>query len=182
MSKYQIDEKNHLYPFCIVWSPIPVVTWCLPFIGHMGICNSKGEIHDFAIPYEITVNEFAFGNPTKYLQLDPKKIIKREKNSIKSYEEIWDESIERVKDQYSNHFYNFFGDNCHNFVAKCLDEMNYDNRMNYYIVELGWKLFFSKSFVGGRSGQIKTFLGFFIMALITIVYLILIKFMILNKL
>lgn len=24
------------FPHCIVWSPIPLVTWFIPFIGHMG--------------------------------------------------------------------------------------------------------------------------------------------------
>ncbi len=23
-------------PFAIVWSPIPLITWLMPFIGHMG--------------------------------------------------------------------------------------------------------------------------------------------------
>ena len=36
------------YPFCIVWSPIPVLTWVWPFIGHMGIALSSGVILDFA--------------------------------------------------------------------------------------------------------------------------------------
>ena len=24
------------FPHCIVWSPIPLVTWFIPFIGHLG--------------------------------------------------------------------------------------------------------------------------------------------------
>lgn len=24
------------FPFCIVWTPIPLITWVFPFIGHMG--------------------------------------------------------------------------------------------------------------------------------------------------
>ena len=36
------------FPFCIVWSPIPVLTWIWPFIGHMGIALSSGVILDFA--------------------------------------------------------------------------------------------------------------------------------------
>lgn len=26
----------NLYPFCIVWTPIPLVTWIVPFVGHLG--------------------------------------------------------------------------------------------------------------------------------------------------
>ena len=38
-----------------------MITWFLPFIGHTGIANSEGIIHDFAGPYTITVDDFAFG-------------------------------------------------------------------------------------------------------------------------
>ncbi len=37
-----------VFPHCIVWTPIPVITWFMPFVGHMGICDSAGTIHDFA--------------------------------------------------------------------------------------------------------------------------------------
>lgn len=44
----EINFKSHRYPFCIVWTPIPLITWLLPFIGHMGIATSMGRIRDFA--------------------------------------------------------------------------------------------------------------------------------------
>lgn len=37
-----VDPANQRFPFCIVWSPIPVLTWFLPFVGHLGIANSEG--------------------------------------------------------------------------------------------------------------------------------------------
>ncbi|KAF1327897.1 Transmembrane protein, partial [Globisporangium splendens] len=37
-----VDPAKQRFPFCIVWSPIPVLTWVLPFIGHLGIADSKG--------------------------------------------------------------------------------------------------------------------------------------------
>ncbi len=39
-NKYQIDKYHQRYPFCIVWTPIPCITWLLPCIGHTGICLS----------------------------------------------------------------------------------------------------------------------------------------------
>jgi len=36
------------FPFCIVFTPIPVVSWILPFIGHVGVCTSSGLIYNFA--------------------------------------------------------------------------------------------------------------------------------------
>ena len=34
--------EEHL-AFCILWSPLPFITWLLPFIGHLGIADSKGK-------------------------------------------------------------------------------------------------------------------------------------------
>jgi hypothetical protein len=83
----EIRAKHHRFPFCIVWTPIPVITWLCPFIGHMGIATSKGlvlfinktlihllfegVIRDFAGSYLITEDEMAFGWPTLYKQLSP---------------------------------------------------------------------------------------------------------------
>lgn len=39
-----VDAKKNRFPFCIVWSPIPVITWLLPFIGHLGIATSDGYV------------------------------------------------------------------------------------------------------------------------------------------
>jgi Protein of unknown function (DUF778) len=34
-----IEPKYHRFPYCIVWTPLPVISWFLPFIGHAGICT-----------------------------------------------------------------------------------------------------------------------------------------------
>ncbi len=57
------------FPYCIVWVPIPVITWLLPFVGHMGICTSKGVTLDFAGPYFISVDNLAFGTPARCVHL-----------------------------------------------------------------------------------------------------------------
>lgn len=28
-----IDKARSRYPYCIVWSPLPIITWFLPLIG-----------------------------------------------------------------------------------------------------------------------------------------------------
>jgi len=48
---------------------LPIITWIIPFIGHTGICMDDGTIHDFAGPYTISVDEFSFGKPLKYVPL-----------------------------------------------------------------------------------------------------------------
>lgn len=82
-----IQPNKNLYPHCILWSPLPPITWILPFIGHTGIANSDGVIYDFAGPYTIGVEEMAFGSPTRYIQLNP-----HECSGMS-----WDEGIEEVR-------------------------------------------------------------------------------------
>jgi hypothetical protein len=47
------------------------------------ISRSDGTIHDFAGPYFVSVDDFAFGKPLKYVQLDHSKITDKE----------WDDAI-----------------------------------------------------------------------------------------
>uniref|UniRef100_A0A8K9Y860 Transmembrane protein 222b n=1 Tax=Oncorhynchus mykiss TaxID=8022 RepID=A0A8K9Y860_ONCMY len=61
----RIDPDTSRYPYCIVWTPIPVLSWLLPFIGHMGICTSSGIIRDFAGPYFVSLAN-RFGTGGKY--------------------------------------------------------------------------------------------------------------------
>lgn len=35
----KIDSKSRRYPYCIFWTPLPLISWFLPFIGHAGICG-----------------------------------------------------------------------------------------------------------------------------------------------
>ena len=39
-------------------------------IGHTGICGTDGIIYDFAGPYYISKDDFAFGETHKYVALD----------------------------------------------------------------------------------------------------------------
>lgn len=66
-----IEHSQQKYPCCIVWTPIPCLTWFFPFIGHMGIATASGIIRDFAGPYHVSTGNMAFGKPTRYFQLDP---------------------------------------------------------------------------------------------------------------
>ena len=61
----KIDPDRARFPFCIVWTPLPLISWLLPFIGHTGIAMSDGVIHDFSGPYCITIDDLAFGETHK---------------------------------------------------------------------------------------------------------------------
>lgn len=69
-----IDPRRARFPRCIVWSPLPVISWFIPFIGHVGICREDGVILDFAGPNFICVDNFAFGSATRYIQINTEKV------------------------------------------------------------------------------------------------------------
>ncbi|KAG8292037.1 hypothetical protein J6590_047939 [Homalodisca vitripennis] len=120
MAQYpDIDTQNVRYPFCIVWTPIPFLTWLFPFIGHMGICTSNGVVRDFAGPYFVSEDHMAFGNPTKYWQLQPDK--------VPGGPASWDRAIADAADVYKGRMHNLCCDNCHSMVALALNNMKYNN-------------------------------------------------------
>lgn len=61
----KINPARARFPFSIVWTPLPLITWLIPVIGHTGIGMSDGVIHDFAGPYYISVDDLAFGEAHK---------------------------------------------------------------------------------------------------------------------
>ncbi|PQM37135.1 hypothetical protein Pyn_40224 [Prunus yedoensis var. nudiflora] len=69
----QIDPRRARFPCCIVWTPLPVISWLIPFIGHIGICREDGVILDFAGPNFVCVDNFSFGAATRYIQISKEK-------------------------------------------------------------------------------------------------------------
>lgn len=66
----EVDPTKARFPCCVVWTPLPVVSWLAPFIGHVGICKEDGTILDFSGSNLINIDDFAFGSVARYLQLD----------------------------------------------------------------------------------------------------------------
>lgn len=137
----KIDHKKDRYPYCIVWTPLPVITWFLPFIGHTGIGDSNGVLWDFAGPYYIGKGELAFGKPTRFIQLDPLQCDDRE----------WDLGVEEGNDIYSQRMHNICCDNCHSHVAQCLNIMSYGKKRNWGMVKIAVWMFFCGKFVSLQS-------------------------------
>jgi hypothetical protein len=121
----KIDPARERYPHCVVWTPIPVLSWLFPMIGHMGICDSQGIIHDFAGPYYISEDSMLFGNPVKYWDLTPYLAAKRDAlynldASVVSKE--YDQALGTTTDYFrQTQMYNFFTNNCHSFVAYVME-------------------------------------------------------------
>jgi len=55
-SNDRIDINRVRYPHCIVWTPIPLITWLFPLISHTGIARTDGFIQDFTGPYYVSVS------------------------------------------------------------------------------------------------------------------------------
>lgn len=70
----EIDPRRGRFPCCIVWTPLPVLSWLIPFIGHMGICREDGVILDFAGPNFVCVDNFTFGAVARYIQISKEKV------------------------------------------------------------------------------------------------------------
>jgi hypothetical protein len=91
-----IDIENNRYPFCMVWTPLPLISWFLPIIGHTGICGSDGKIYDFAGSYYVSQDNMAFGNPYKYVELNPDMNEQIE----------WDDCIAKCNERFTNEEHN----------------------------------------------------------------------------
>lgn len=138
---HRIDSKQAKYPFCIVWTPIPVLTWLLPMVGHLGIADSKGIIFDFAGPYYINSHELAFGKTSRYIQLIP------EDKATKEFAHKYDAAIKKWNAEYEKRMHNLCWDNCHSHVKNILNDIEYKNFIHWNMGILAFWMFFCGKFV-----------------------------------
>jgi len=125
-SEMKIDVSKNRFPFSIVWGHLPCLTQIMPIVGHMGITDSQGRIHDFQGPYMIIEDQFMTGTIFKYWQVDPQKmnIVLQEGQS---FAEAWDLAVRRGDREYSKHMHNICCDNCHSHCANVWKELYYPN-------------------------------------------------------
>ena len=155
--KVKLDMIKQRYPYCMVWTPLPCFTWIFPSIGHVGICTSKGIIHDFAGPYYVSVDNMAFGNPTKYILLDL---------NSREFDE-YDKAIEEGTRDYNNKCYSFCFNNCHSYVARCLNKLKYKGKTCYTMIHIWWMFCIRGRFLTWNH-FFQTYIGFFIFLIICI--------------
>jgi hypothetical protein len=146
------DDEDDL-SFCLLWSPLHPITALLPFIGHMGISDSRGQAHDFQGPYYIGTDnskptpKMAFGYPTRYIK------IKNISQFVPGGSQQWDESIIEADNIYRQRMHNICCDNCHSHVARALNIMEYQGRHDWDMVKLCFWVFFKGSFVGACNNN-----------------------------
>ncbi|KAK7201766.1 hypothetical protein NESM_000242600 [Novymonas esmeraldas] len=127
-----IDPVREHYPFCIVWCPIPILSWVLPVVGHIAVCDSQGRIFDFQGSYRIGKDRMLFGNPVKYWDVsrdyvpsfysaeldDPAEREEAVRREVAAYDAAVAATITHFR---QNELYNFFTNNCHAFVAASMN-------------------------------------------------------------
>mmetsp|Transcript_32129 Transcript_32129/g.84848 ORF Transcript_32129/g.84848 Transcript_32129/m.84848 type:complete len:221 (-) Transcript_32129:41-703(-) len=113
----EVDPDRDLYPQCIVWTPIHGCTWCFPFVGHMGIATSHGEVWEFmgGGATRAPSGGLSFGPVCRYLQLGSRWVSKG----------TWDQGVQAGIKRVNGNMHGACVSNCHSFVAECLHEMQY---------------------------------------------------------
>jgi hypothetical protein len=127
-------------------------------VGHVGITDKDGVIYDFAGPYTINKNNFAFGEPTRYYQLD----------LAKCKDQDWNMSVQRGCDLYAKRNHNLLCDNCHSMVAQCLNNMAYGETRAHSGFSIGLMVFFKGRFCSTWA-MVKTYGPFVVWFILVVV-------------
>ncbi|KAM6967744.1 transmembrane protein 222-like [Aplochiton taeniatus] len=160
----KVDFKHSRYPYCIVWTPIPILSWLLPFIGHIGICTSSGVIRDFAGSYFVSEDNMAFGRPTKYWKLNVDQVCGNGPTT-------WDKAVHDASDEYKSRQHNLCCDNCHSHVALALNLMRYDNSTSWNMVNLCLLALIHGKHVSCMA-FVKTWLPFFMLTGVIVTFIL----------
>ena len=120
-------------------------------IGHTGICGSDGIIYDFAGPYFVSKDDFAFGETHKYVVLDI------ERTQLSKF----DQDIPRGNSTYRKRMHNICCDNCHSHVARVLNNHRYMGKENWTMVSVWWLLITDGKYVS-YVHLFWTYLGFLV--------------------
>ena len=156
-----MDLKRQSFPLCVVWCPIPVITHLFPPIGHLGVCFSDGEIVDFLGPRFVHRGTLGFGKVARYWRLDPKRWLANGEEAgtpesasagvsssandgandpSRSFDRgvaAHDAAVARASNFFSAHEpYDLLGNNCHQFVAHCLNVGAYGGKRDWNMVHL----------------------------------------------
>ncbi|KAK9265969.1 hypothetical protein L1049_024076 [Liquidambar formosana] len=167
----QIDPRRARFPCCIVWTPLPVLSWLVPFIGHVGICREDGVILDFAGPNFVCVDNFAFGAVSRYIQISKEKCfisphLAAAHKSEDQYEQdertisTWDDALRKSTQEFQHRSYNLLTCNCHSFVANNLNRLGY-NTGGWNVVNLAALIFLKGRWVN-KASMVRSFLPFVI--------------------
>ncbi|KAG9439931.1 hypothetical protein H6P81_020096 [Aristolochia fimbriata] len=158
----EIAPGKAKFPCCIVWTPLPVVSWLAPFIGHVGICREDGAILDFSGSNFVNIDNFAFGAVARYLQLDREQCCfppnlaghtcrQGYRHGEKGTAMSWDDALHTSMRHYQHKSYNLFTCNCHSFVANCLNRLAYGGSTRWNVINVAGLILFKGRWVNSMS-------------------------------
>ncbi|KAH7291014.1 hypothetical protein KP509_30G073200 [Ceratopteris richardii] len=164
-----IDPSTARFPCCIVWTPLPLIAWLAPYVGHVGICREDGVILDFAGPYIINVDNFAFGATARYVQLMECSFSSQLGSAITNSNHdtglSWNDAIRNTMQQFQHTSYNLFTCNCHSFVAACLNKLGFRGSNSWNVIKIVILVLFEGQWVN-RGAIVKSFAPFIAVMLI----------------
>jgi len=146
----QIDHNRNRFPFSVVFQPLPPLTWLIPLIGHMGICDSQGRVHDFQGPYTIGVDCMMLGKATRYIPLDPHKVQTKLLEG-ETVEQRWDRCVREGDLDFRRKMHMLICQNCNHHTAKCLSLMEYGGVKHFGCLTMWVWVFMAGRFVGTRG-------------------------------
>ncbi|XP_058001819.1 protein REVERSION-TO-ETHYLENE SENSITIVITY1-like [Hevea brasiliensis] len=166
----EIDPNNAKFPCCLVWTPLPVVSWLAPFIGQVGICREDGTILYFAGSGFVNIDDFAFGPVARCLQLDRNQCClppnlaghtcKHGYMHTKYGTAVtWDDALHSSMRHFEHRTYNLFTCNSHSLVANCLNRLCYRGSMGWNMINVAALILFKGHWIDWKS-VIRSFLPF----------------------
>ncbi|OVA08447.1 Protein of unknown function DUF778 [Macleaya cordata] len=158
----EVDPKKARFPCCLVWTPLPVVSWLAPFIGHVGICREDGTIFDFAGSNFVNVDDFAYGSVARYVQLDREQCCfppnlsghtckSGYKHSENGTAMTWDDALRSSMNHFEHKSYNLFTCNCHSYVANCLNRLCYGGTLGWNMINVAILVLFKGRWVDAMA-------------------------------
>ncbi|KAH0482930.1 MAG: uncharacterized protein KVP18_001217 [Porospora cf. gigantea A] len=117
-----------LPPYCVAWTQLPLVTQIAPVVGHTGLTDKLGAVHDFQGHNTVGVGNMAFCKPLRYWQLDV------------DLAKDFDGALSRADGDFSRRNHNICSNNCHHHVAHALNLMKYQGRQDWGQVDVAWRI------------------------------------------
>ncbi len=186
-------ERDH-FPTCIVWSPIPMLTWLLPVSGHLGMVDSSGLVSDFAGSCYIHNHKrrfvfcclslslcrrslargqrTAFGPVTKYVAVRPGDLHGLQPGEAAAAG--WNRALGAANRLYAGRGHNLLLDNCHHHVAAALNELRYRGRQDWGTLSLHLLMVRHGRFVSPARCA-ATYAGFLVIVAIVVLVVLLVR-------
>ncbi|EPS58171.1 hypothetical protein M569_16644, partial [Genlisea aurea] len=167
-----LDPKSGRFPCCIVWAPLPVVSWLAPFIGHLGLCRRDGTVFDFSGSNLVNADDFAFGPVARYLPLSPSRCCfppgghscdhhrRRRARSEFGTAASWDEALDLTRRRFEGKSYNLFTCNCHSFVANFMNRVCYAGSADWNVISVAALVLLGGRWVDAPSSAARSFAPF----------------------